>query len=371
MATRTVANSGGNYNSVGTWVEGAIPTSADDVVFTATSGPLTINVASNCKSINFTNYVGTITLNATFIIKGNINLGTGGYLVGGGNTMYAAATGIITSNGTAWKGNFGFLGTSQTYTLADDLTVNGTITMIATAATLNGFTIYVKSTYSHISTGNLIGTTNLVFNGTGVWSHTSSGYLGLNTTINTSGTITCGANVRYNTGILTYTAGTIITTSSTLTIGGACTLDTSGMTWGTILVNGGVTTLLSTLKANRIQNNGFTTMTFVGAFGFEVNEFALTTSFNITVTLVNGVRYLVKQSLITNTPGFTRLFTCASGAALFDLQYGATQNVANTSATGINSLGGQTIYTTSGTLTSTQNWNVGTYRNPTNFMIIF
>lgn len=108
----------------------------------------------------------------------------------------------------------------------------------------------------------------------------------------------------------------------------------------------------------------------MGAFGFEVDEFALTTPFNITVTLVNGVKYLIKQSIVTNTPGYTRLFTCASGAALLDLQYGATQNLANTSATRINSLGGQTIYTT-GTLTSTQNWNTGTYRNPTNFMIMF
>ncbi len=762
MAVITVSNTGGNYNATGTWVGGVIPLTTDTIAFTATSGNLTINVASTCAGINFTNYVGTLTVNTTFRINGNINLGTGGYTVAGSNTTYIGATGTITSNGVTWTGNFGFLGTSQTYTLADDFTVNGTITCnVTTLGTLNGFTIYAKSSWSHTG-ANLLGTTNLVFNGTGTWNHTTGNYVGLNTTINTSGTITFGVNgVRYGgsktltyisgtvnattpfyvmnncsldvaainfngfqingtstvctlldditingelrfngatactvngfniycnnnvyiqanytingttvlqlvgaamtwthqtvsfmglpivintsgtltfatngfrlsggtsliytagtlvgsyylyfggsrildlntsiwlsvtnnsaatltllsdlnlsgelrngsgtltinglykvyigsnltrssntvfsgtaslemngTGIwsdlyqaqifgfdltinttgtitisgivrineaFTYVAGTVITTGSTLvlpsnsvsydlngivfnivqfnggmtrtflsdmtcetlqivgaasttngssiyfknlsynttagtiglgtttfvfngtgtwshattgrfnnnlvidtgiggvttftnqtyitngtvthisgsvsqgvytlTLAGSATMNTSGMTWGVLYVNGGTTTLLSTLKADRIQNNGFTTMTFVGAFGFEVDVFALTSNFNITVTLVNGVRYLIKQSLITNTPGYTRLFTCASGAALLDLQYGATQNLANTSATRINSLGGQTIYTTSGTLTSTQNWNVSAQLGESGkFLIMF
>lgn len=761
MAVYTVSNTGGNYNVGTTWVGGVVPLTTDTIDFTATSGNLTINVASTCAGIDFTNYLGTLTVNTLFRINGNINLGTGGYTVAGPNTTYIGATGTITSNGVVWAGNFGFLGTSQTYTLADDLTVNGTITYnVTTLGTLNGFNLYAKGTLN-ITNGSLIGTTDLYLIGTGTLNVVGGNMiLGLNTTINTTGTITFGANgvkfgngktftyisgtvnatnvfyvnstcslnvapiafnafqingistvctlldnitvngeLRFNgstactvngfniycnsnvyiqpnytingttvlqlvgasmtwthqtvsymglpifintsgtltfgvnglrlsggtsliytagtlagsyylyfggsrildlntsvwlqftnaiattitllsdlnisgnfsngsgtltinglykvyiggnltrssntvfsgtaslemngTGIwsdlyqaqifgfdltinttgtitisgtvrineaFTYVAGTVITTGSTLvlpsngvsydlngivfnivqfnggqtrtflsdmtcrtlnvtgaasttngssiyfnnlqyqttngsiglgtttfvfagtgtwshsttgrfsnnlvidtgvsgvttfttsnyitngtvthisgtvnqgvytvTLAGSATMDTSGMTWGTILVNGGVTTLLSTLKADRIQNNGFTTMTFAGAFGFEVDKFALTTPFNITVTLVNGVRYLIKQSILSNTPGYTRLFTCVSGAALLDLQYGATQNLANTSATRINSLGGQTIYTT-GTLTSTQNWNTGTYRNPTNFMIMF
>lgn len=623
MAVFTVSNAGGNYNVGATWVGGIVPTTTDTIEFTATSGNLTINVPSICAGIDFTNYVGTITLNNTITCDGNINLGTGVYNVGGATTLYAGATGTITSNGTAWQGNFGFTGTSQTYTLADDLTVNGIITIsVTTLGTINGFTLYAKSSWIHASVGNIVGTTNLVFNGTGTWSH-SAGVLHLNTTINTSGTITLGPNVRYNTGTLTYVAGTVVVTSSTLIIVGACTLNTSGMswnnvtvavvatitltsilivggtlsiggasfvtnychvkgdllvtsntgtaggilingtgnqtwsgtpavrggfvinkpsgiltvsgsvsfsngvltyiagtvvtsgstltvpalgtldtngivwdnitfsnaatrtllsdvtcntfqlvggaaiingfniyfnsliyntsagsigsgtttfifkgtgtwshtttgrfnnnliidtgvsgvttftnqtyitngtvthisgtvnqgaytltlagnalmstsgmTWGTILVNSGVTTLLSTLRADVIQNNGFTTMTFAGAYGFEVDAFRITTPFNVTVTLVNGVTYLIKQSFFTNTPGYTRLFTCASGAALLNLQYGATQNLSQTSATRIDSSGGQTIYTSAGTLISTTNWVVGA---PTdgNFLLLF
>lgn len=248
MAVYTVSNAGGNYNVGATWVGGIVPSTTDTVDFTATSGNLTIPVSTTCAGIDFTNYVGTLTVNTTFRINGNINFGTGGYTVGGSNTTYIGATGTITSNGVVWTGNFGFLGTSQTYTLADDLTVNGTITCnVTTLGTLNGFTLYVNSNWSHTG-ANFGGTTNLVFNGTGFWSHTSSGSLGLNTTINTSGTITCGANVRYNTGILTYTAGTVVVTNSTLIIVGACTLDTSGITWNNVTFSAGTRTLLSDLN---------------------------------------------------------------------------------------------------------------------------
>jgi hypothetical protein len=57
MALRTVSNTGGNWNATTTWVGGVVPSATlDTVAFTATSGPLTVNVASTCININFTNY---------------------------------------------------------------------------------------------------------------------------------------------------------------------------------------------------------------------------------------------------------------------------------------------------------------------------
>jgi hypothetical protein len=70
MATRTISDVGGNWNVTGTWVEGAVPNSSDDVVATATSGPLTMNVAGTARSLDFTNYSNTYTL------TNNVTLGT-------------------------------------------------------------------------------------------------------------------------------------------------------------------------------------------------------------------------------------------------------------------------------------------------------
>lgn len=70
MATRTISNAGGNYNSTATWVEGIVPTSADDIAATATSGQLTINVAAAARNVNLTNYNNTITFNATWTVSG-------------------------------------------------------------------------------------------------------------------------------------------------------------------------------------------------------------------------------------------------------------------------------------------------------------
>lgn len=61
MATRTIADGGGNWNSTGTWVEGATPTASDDVVATATSGQLTINATAACRSMDLTGYTNTVT----------------------------------------------------------------------------------------------------------------------------------------------------------------------------------------------------------------------------------------------------------------------------------------------------------------------
>ena len=60
MATRTISNAGGNWNTTGAWVEGAVPTAADEVVATATSGNLNITAAAVCRSLNLTGYTGVL-----------------------------------------------------------------------------------------------------------------------------------------------------------------------------------------------------------------------------------------------------------------------------------------------------------------------
>lgn len=269
MAVYTVSNTGGNYNVGTTWVGGIVPSTTDTIEFTPTSGNLTISVAATCAGIDFTNYVGTLTVNASFRINGNINLGTGGYTVGGSNTTYIGATGTITSNGVVWAGNFGFLGTSQTYTLADDLTVNGVIThAVTTVGTLNGFNLYAKGTLN-ITNGSLIGTTDLYLIGTGTLNVVGGNMiLGLNTTINTTGTITFGANgVKFGNGkTFTYISGTVNATNGFF-VSGTCSLDVAAIAFNGFQINGTSTvcTLLADITINgELRFNGATSCTVNG-----------------------------------------------------------------------------------------------------------
>jgi hypothetical protein len=250
MATRTVSNAGGNWNATGTWVGGVVPIAGDDVNFTATSGNLTVNVSTaNLVGITFANYVGTITFNNPINTSGFVNLGTGGYTQAGANGINLIGTTTLTSGGVTWSRTLTFSGTSITYTLADNWTVTGAISLSGTTATtINGNTLNISGNLTHTTTATVSGTTAFVFNGTGTWSHTSTGVIRNNTTINTVGTLTIGTNIYYNTGTLTYTAGTVTTTSSTLNIGAATTLNTNGITWNNITTSfTGAITLSSNL----------------------------------------------------------------------------------------------------------------------------
>ena len=101
MATRTISNAGGNYNSTATWVEGIVPTSADDIVATATSGQLTVNVASAAASFNFTNYTNTLTVNALWTVAGTSKTQTfvSGMTIAGTNYIYLNSATTIVTNG--------------------------------------------------------------------------------------------------------------------------------------------------------------------------------------------------------------------------------------------------------------------------------
>lgn len=177
MAIRTISNTGGNYNSTGTWVEGAVPTSADDIVATATSGQLTINVASAARTIDLTNYNNTITMNANWTVSGTVvssmigsstttyNAGTGGFLI------FSGATHNLSQQiGSSRIPN---LRLSQTKTLTSDLYVVNFETS-ALSTTINGFSLYVSGNFgsatlfvSAASVSGMAGTTKFILDGSG------------------------------------------------------------------------------------------------------------------------------------------------------------------------------------------------------------
>lgn len=107
MATILAAPGGGNWSSGATWVGGVVPTAADDVVLNSSSGNVTIDVASACRSLNCTGYTGTLTHNAVTLTIGDGTAGTGNIAL-----LFAAAMTYTIANSTTSA--FTFASTSAT-----------------------------------------------------------------------------------------------------------------------------------------------------------------------------------------------------------------------------------------------------------------
>ena len=99
MAIITKSSTSGNWNATSSWVGGVVPTSADDVIFDATSAGVILNVASSVKSLDMTGFTNIFTQSANLTVSGSTNSTGQAWNVGplvvvaGG---YAFTTGIFT-----------------------------------------------------------------------------------------------------------------------------------------------------------------------------------------------------------------------------------------------------------------------------------
>ena len=212
MATRTISNTGGNYNATGTWVEGVVPTSADDVVSTATSGQLTINVTSAARSIDLTSYVSTLTMNANWTISGSGTTNTFGVgmnfagLIG--NLIFSVAVTLVQN--TTNRIPRLQITAAVIRTLSSNLYV---VDLITSAGTINGNIIYVSGNIGTAGSlaSSVTGTTKFILDGSGL---VSVGIYSNPIEINTTGTYST-----YGQGLFLTTISGSPTASFTFTAG--------------------------------------------------------------------------------------------------------------------------------------------------------
>ena len=211
MATRTISNTGGNYNAVGTWVEGIVPTSADDVVSTATSGQLTVNVTSAARSIDLTSYVSTLTMTGALTVSGSATtntFGVGMSFAGVASIIFSVAVTLV-QNTTNRIPSLSFT-SGTTKTLSTNLYV---VDFLSGGATINGNIIYTRGNIGlpNTSLTGIIGTTKFILDGSGL---VSLGVYNNPIEINTTGTYSTygqGLALNYNgsTSSFTFTSGNI------------------------------------------------------------------------------------------------------------------------------------------------------------------
>ena len=355
MATRTISNTGGNYNATASWVEGIVPTSADDVVATATSGQLTINVTSAASTFNFTNYTNTLTLNnsTTWTVSG-----TGTQTFVSAMTINNIGTGQLTlnGNGASIRTNGKLIPTlliSSSKTLLDTLnvvninyggatnTISGSYEVnISGNLTTGGNLISTTATQSMVGTGNIT---------------MSGGAMLCPFVINSSGTVTIGVNgLVFGASTIAgdfsikYTSGTVsgtkllrlnpLQTSSTQVI----TLDTNILQWDVVsyidvMVSASTNTinLSSDLRFARMsistnhQNTNINTSSilFTGS-GRLIGGILLNTS-QVSYLAIAGFFVEYSTSILKFTPGPTHSLT--------DLQWSGLptwQSIIRSSVTG-------------------------------------
>jgi hypothetical protein len=369
MSTITVSNTGGNWNATGTWVGGVVPLSTDTVAFTATSGNLTVNVASICAGFDMTNYSAgkTITFTSALTVNGSFNMGSGSYTQAGASGIIMGASGTITSNGVTWSRTLNFTGTSQTYTLAGDITTSGLLTFSPTTtmtfAGAYNINVLAGLTVSGVSNAVISGTSTAIIIKGGTWNHVLATYINNNVTINPTTTITLGANIFYAVGTLTYSSsggGTLITTASTLTCNNSVTFATNGMTWNNVTINGASTvTLSSAFSCNTLQLNNYS-ITFAGSYGFSVGSLVGSGISGKTITLVSGNTYTIGSTAFTFNTGTSaahNVFKSSTGGvkAILTLQNGASQDLSFVDFTDIDASLGKILCTYKGTLSNTNN----------------
>jgi hypothetical protein len=371
MATYYFRNAGTQWTDAANWsltdgggATGAVPTSSDDVILTNNSGNLVVSSGSTrrCNSLTCTTYTNTMTMSSTltvstFIVfgtgmslimngpiglEGNLTLGTG-MTISGSSAISNSGTGTLTSNGVTWPNTFILGGTNQTFTLADNWTINGTLIESGNTVTLNNNgttkTITCNGGLS-IQNSTLSGTANIVMGGTGTIS--SSGttlILRNNLIINTAGTITFGTTFSYDTGTFTYTSGTINSGTNTFNVRAATTFvfNAVGFTFNNF--------------------NPTANVTFSGTSGCNINSFQVkTTTSSITHTFQSSITYNIDTLSLAGAVGFpveirSSSLGVQSNIVLTNPSYNYILNV-----TDINSSLGAAGVAYGGTISNTNNW---------------
>ena len=171
MATYYFRNNTSSWNTANNWstssggsADGAVPTTADNVIFDSNSGACNVDTASaNCNAITFTSYTNTITMTNDIRVYGNILLSGSSVTATGSGTLFSSyGTTSITSNGFTWGGNLKLNGT---VTLIDDMRIGGTLSNNG-GVTVNGtFNLYIAGSVNLNSV--LTGTLTIIMNGNG------------------------------------------------------------------------------------------------------------------------------------------------------------------------------------------------------------
>jgi len=322
-----------------------VSTTADPVIFDANSSDCTVNgINRTCTSITFAGYTNTITMSFNITVSGAITFGASMLVLGSGS-IGSIVTSTITPNGFAWPNTFTLGGTSQTYTLASNMTLNGQLTCSGTTAiTINANTLTCNNgAFFQTATS---GTTTIDIKG-GNFSGTCNNTVNLNST----GTITLTGNIGRASGTLTWVAGTINNSGNwALSYTGGSINVGNNIIWGSITMGSGTITLVNNLYTSGslitvnggIWNGAYT----IYCTGITQNNTTNNMYGTATVELTGTGTWQMTTSNVAW--GFDTVINCGAGTLTINTgrTFGSTVRVATLTYTSgtVNCLGVMTFY---------------------------
>ena len=329
------------------------------MVYDATSSAnSTWDITADIGSINSTGYSGLITASATLKVSGAVTFAASTFAHGNQKVIFDGVTATITTNGNPFY-QLDILDTSTpTYTLADDITVNNTLTInnSANAAiiTINGNSINAKGDVATGATNRSVnGTTNLKINGSGNQTVTMTFFttssLGLpfsiastggtvtlagatfkigNSWTHISGTVDAGTSTIWFFDTVSVTSNTMefnnvefqntaasktLTLNDTLTINGNLNTNLGTSSAVNYTINGGTINLKGNLSSGGTERTttGTATLAIVGTVGtqtivwtaYSTNYFGLNLTFNSSSTIQFGATFKYGAGTMTYTAG--------------------------------------------------------------------
>ena len=217
------------YASGGSPVATAVPSSTISVVFDYNSGTgtATINTAANCLDLTATGYIGTISGSSTLNVYGNFTSVSGmTWSTSGTINLLATSTGkTFTSGGITIPSAVTLNGSGAEYTLQDNTTISGALTLTTGTLIIGAHTLTLASNTAPARTSGVIDATNssaeIAFTNTSGITLPTSLFSGAISKLkmNGAGGVTLSENTTVS-GTLTLTSGKLIVpTGLTLTLG--------------------------------------------------------------------------------------------------------------------------------------------------------
>ncbi len=306
MTTILINASGGNWSAGGTWVGGVAPTAADDVVYDALTGTLTIDGTSGspnlCRSFTATVCTGTLTHGSAKQL--NIGDGTTGHFKIVSGLTYAPSAGslikfISTSGGVCQittnakrVGPFTFDGVGGSWQFQDAVNPVAASTITLTNGALD-------------TNGQAVGATSgVIFSSTN--SNTRSLTMGATTWTMPNSTATTW-NISTSTGMTLSAASSTI---NSLITSGTQTFAGGGLTYGTLTITSLTTGIFYITGSNTL---GTLTLSCGGSGMVSSTGFMFGGNQTVTGTLTgNGTTIIRRNFFYSDTMGTPRTITAAT-----------------------------------------------------------